>query len=86
MPRQIFDALLQESKSQLRQDFIALSELDFKMNGYFVEFEATNGIDLSNTYLLEKCFGWTCILAARDREKAIRIAESRSHCHLSISI
>ena len=46
MPRQIFDTLLQESKSQLRQDFIALSELDFKMNGYFVEFEATNGIDL----------------------------------------
>jgi FkbM family methyltransferase len=40
-----------------------LSQLGFKSNGYFVEFGATNGIDLSNTYLLEKEFGWTGILA-----------------------
>lgn len=54
---------LRESKSQLRQDLFVLSELGFKRNGYFVEFGATNGIDLSNTHLLEKSFGWAGILA-----------------------
>jgi FkbM family methyltransferase len=51
------------SKSQLRQDLFALSYLDFKKNGYFVEFGATNGYDLSNTYLMEKELGWNGILA-----------------------
>jgi FkbM family methyltransferase len=54
---------LNQSKSQIRQDLFVLSELDFKKNGFFVEFGATNGIDLSNTYLLEKEFGWRGILA-----------------------
>src|SRR3990167_7150651 len=54
---------LRKSKSQHRQDLFVLSQLNFKRNGYFVEFGATNGIDLSNTYLLEKEFGWAGILA-----------------------
>ena len=54
---------LAKSKSQLRQDLFVLSELDFKKNGFFVEFGATNGIDLSNTYLLETEFQWNGILA-----------------------
>src|SRR6056297_216441 len=51
------------SKSQLRQDLFVLSELGFKQHGFFVEFGATNGIDLSNTYLMEARFGWNGILA-----------------------
>jgi FkbM family methyltransferase len=55
--------LLPSSKSQLRQDLFVLSELSFKEGGYFVEFGATNGIDLSNSYLLERDYSWRGILA-----------------------
>ena len=49
--------------SQFGQDLFVLNELNFKKNGFFVEFGATNGINSSNTYLLEKKFNWTGILA-----------------------
>lgn len=55
--------LLNDSKSQIRQDLFVLSELNFKREGYFVEFGATNGIDLNNTYLLETKFNWNGILS-----------------------
>ena len=54
---------LPNSKSQLGQDLFALSRLGFKRNGFFVEFGATNGINLSNSYLLETKFNWNGILA-----------------------
>lgn len=57
------EALLRNSRSQLRQDLFVLSELNYKRNGYFVEFGATNGVDLSNTHLLETRYNWTGILA-----------------------
>ena len=54
---------LEYSKAQLHQDIFVLAEHDFKSAGYFVEFGATNGHDLSNTYLLETQFGWQGIVA-----------------------
>jgi hypothetical protein len=51
------------SESQLFQDLFVLRELNRKPNGYFVEFGATDGVALSNTYLLEKHFGWRGLLA-----------------------
>lgn len=49
--------------SQFGQDLFVLNELNFKKNGFFVEFGATNGINSSNTYLLENKFNWSGILA-----------------------
>ena len=56
-------ATIGDIKSQIGQDVFALFALNWKRYGFFVEIGATNGIELSNTYLLEKDFGWTGILA-----------------------
>src|SRR5262249_37056891 len=77
--------LLPLSKSQLRQDLFVLSAADFKHDGYFVEFGATDGKTLSNTWLLEKHFGWTGILAEpariwRDKLTAERSAQIDFDC------
>lgn len=62
------------SKAQIAQDLFVLSELGFKKNGFFVEFGATNGVQLSNTHLLETEFSWTGILAepARNWHKELK--------------
>jgi FkbM family methyltransferase len=54
--------LIPYSSSQNMQDLFVISELNFKKNGYYVEFGATNGIKYSNTFMLEKKFNWSGIL------------------------
>lgn len=50
------------SSAEYFQDLWVLMELGFKQGGFFVEFGATNGVDASNTYLLERKFQWRGIL------------------------
>lgn len=76
---------LPKSRSQLRQDIFALCELEFKEGGFFVEFGATNGVDLSNSFLLETEFNWPGILAEPARSwhsdlKANRKAKIETRC------
>jgi FkbM family methyltransferase len=72
---------LAKSRSQLRQDLFVLSELDFKRNGFFVEFGATNGVDLSNTHLLETDFQWEGVLAEPARCWHSSLRENR-RCYI----
>lgn len=66
---ELFDSMLRavnsegHSKAEAKQDVFVLLMTKFKRNGFFVEFGATNGVDSSNTYLLERTYGWSGILA-----------------------
>jgi FkbM family methyltransferase len=51
------------SKAQLLQDLFAIFQLANKKGGFFVEFGATDGVSLSNTFLLESAYEWTGIVA-----------------------
>jgi FkbM family methyltransferase len=70
--------LARRSKAQIFQDLWALWETDWKRDGYFVEFGAATGVNLSNTWLLEKEFGWTGILAEPNPDFHASLAESRA--------
>jgi FkbM family methyltransferase len=64
--------------SQLGQDLWVLDQTQFKTGGYFVEFGATDGIRLSNTYLLEKSFGWAGLCAEPNPELFKQLSKNRS--------
>jgi len=51
------------SNAQNNQDLWVLHETRRKTGGFFVEFGALDGVVLSNTFLLERDFGWHGILA-----------------------
>lgn len=60
--------LKSNSNSSNLQDLFVLSQLNFKKNGYFVEFGVIDGIVGSNTLLLEKEYGWDGIVVEPSRE------------------
>ena len=49
---------MKDIKSQLYQDVFAAFIIGEKFDKTFLEFGATNGFDLSNSYMLEKSLGW----------------------------
>lgn len=72
---------LSSSRSENFQDLWVLGQLSFKKGGYFVEFGATNGIDASNTWLLEKKFNWNGILVEPNRKYHHELVNNRN-CHI----
>lgn len=54
------------SYSQVFQDLFVVYLLKQKKNGNFIEIGVGNGVDLSNTYLLEKNYNWNGILCEPD--------------------
>jgi len=73
-----------EKESQNYQDVFVLYETKYKRNGYFVEFGATDGKDISNTILLEKKYGWTGIVAEPNPVWHDALIKNRT-CHISKS-
>ena len=70
-------ALKDKSVSQLGQDLWVLEKTNYKRNGYFVEFGATDGVLLSNTWLLEKEFGWQGICAEPNPKFYSKLKQNR---------
>jgi FkbM family methyltransferase len=76
--QELVPSIAPKCKSQLGQEIFALIENGFKRDGFFVEFGATNGLELSNTHLLEKEFGWTGILAEPAKTWHEELVKNRS--------
>lgn len=75
-------ALRAQSVAQLGQDLWVIEQSGFKRGGYFVEFGATDGVLLSNTWLLETAFGWTGLCAEPNPAYFSKLQQNR-RCTLS---
>ena len=66
-----------ELSSQLFQDVFVSFIIGNDFNKNFLEFGATDGIDLSNTFTLEKKFGWEGVLAEPSPQWHERLEKNR---------
>lgn len=55
-------------KSQLLQDFFAFFVINQNFKNTYLEFGATNGIELSNSYMLENDLNWSGVLVEPDTQ------------------
>ena len=75
------ERLIRQNKfsfAQLFQDLWVLHETLDKRSGFFVEFGAADGVEFSNTYLLEKYYGWSGILAEPNPKYWNLLAKNRT--------
>ncbi|MCC5995469.1 MAG: FkbM family methyltransferase [Oceanicaulis sp.] len=70
------------SKGQLFQDIWALWESGEKRGGYFVEIGGSDGVSLSNSYMLEKEYEWKGIVAEPNPSSFQKVSEARD-CYIS---
>jgi FkbM family methyltransferase len=75
-------SMANKTQSQSYQDVFALYETKYKKDGYFVEFGAADGMSISNTFLLEKKFGWKSIVAEPNPHWHDVLIKNRN-CHIS---
>jgi FkbM family methyltransferase len=74
--------VLEASRAQLQQDIFAWSRRDFRAGGFFVEFGACDGVQHSNTQMLEAEHGWTGILAEPASGWHDALASNRPGAHI----
>ena len=69
-------------KSQLYQDMFASFIIGNKFDKTFLEFGATNGIDLSNSYTLEKYLNWRGVLSEPSPQWYDELKKNRPHTNI----
>lgn len=67
-----------EFASQYGQDAFVVDLLGGKRDGVFVDIGANDGVSLSNSYVLEKQFGWTGLLVEPHADTYAKLVASRS--------
>lgn len=72
-----------KSFSQLDQDLEVLKFYKNKNNGFFIEIGASDGIELSNTYLLETQYNWKGICAEPIPSKFEQLVKNRPNSKCS---
>ena len=70
--------LWRKSSSQLLQDIFVVAALGEMREGFFVEFGACDGLELSNSLLLEREYGWQGVLAEPSRQWHKKLTRNRS--------
>ena len=66
------------SEAQFLQDVFCILALDEMRDGFFAEVGVGDGRSLSNTYMLEKQYGWRGILVEPNRSSHETIVQSRT--------
>jgi hypothetical protein len=82
---QHFESLLpreQKFFSQARQDEVVLSLLRNKTNGYFVDLASNDATILSNSYALEKHYGWKGLCIEPNPAYWYNLTHARENCEL----
>ena len=69
-------------KSQLYQDVFAYFIIGNKFDKTFLEFGATDGIELSNSYMLESSFGWKGALSEPSPQWYNSLKENRKNTEI----
>lgn len=73
---------IQHSPSQSDQDSFVMNMLGWKTNGFYLEIGAGLYYNLSNTYVLEKEYGWNGVSLELDASMCADFNENRSNlCH-----
>jgi len=73
------------SNSTHGQDLWVLATTNFRKNGYYVEMGAIDGVFQSNTYILEKDYGWQGILVEPDKRFSSVLEKNRPNSKIDYS-
>ncbi len=73
---------IKDIKSQLYQDVFAHFIIGNKFDKTFLEFGATDGLDLSNSYMLENSLGWKGVLSEPSTQWYNSLRENRKNTEI----
>ena len=80
------ELLIDLSPSQLGADLLALFFNDFAKHKYFIEIGANDGLNLSNSLMLERDFFWNGVLVEPNSKAFQSLQSSRSNTKLNYAV